>query len=192
MSCNRLSALDGGTWLLCLVCFWWGCCLPEEWLVSITEQAIAVIQTSNPARVFTYDQWGDYLIYRLPSRKVFVDGRSDFYGTRLIDECLHIINARYDWQSDLARFDVDAVLLKTDAPLTTILKQTPGWQVLLDDGSVIFFRKGVPMATRVPVRDKSQRISPVSHNGGNKLGAVTGLQVDGSISNLNTHERRSS
>jgi hypothetical protein len=31
--------------------------------------------------VFTDDEWGDYLIYRLyPETKVFVDGRSDFYG----------------------------------------------------------------------------------------------------------------
>ena len=39
------------------------------------------------ARIFTHDQWGDYLIYRLyPQTKVFMDGRSDFYGTGLRKE----------------------------------------------------------------------------------------------------------
>ncbi len=38
---------------------------------------------SVSARIFTYDQWGDYLIYRLyPRIRVFIDGRSDFYGAR--------------------------------------------------------------------------------------------------------------
>ncbi|MGH9667252.1 MAG: hypothetical protein ACRD9L_22755, partial [Bryobacteraceae bacterium] len=32
-------------------------------------------------RVFTEDQWGDYLLYRFyPHLRVFIDGRSDFYG----------------------------------------------------------------------------------------------------------------
>ncbi len=36
------------------------------------------------ARLLTTDQWGDYLIFRNPERqKVFVDGRSDFYGADL-------------------------------------------------------------------------------------------------------------
>src|SRR6185312_7463977 len=43
--------------------------------------AVSMISRDSSARVFTYDQWGDYLIYRLyPKMKVFIDGRSDFYG----------------------------------------------------------------------------------------------------------------
>src|SRR5579863_3105836 len=37
-------------------------------------------QPAGP-RILTTDQWGDYLIYRFyPRGRVFVDGRSDFYG----------------------------------------------------------------------------------------------------------------
>ena len=34
-------------------------------------------------RLLTTDQWGDYIIYCFyPRQKVFMDGRSDFYGRR--------------------------------------------------------------------------------------------------------------
>src|SRR5207248_690905 len=43
--------------------------------------ALATLRGNLSARVFTHDEWGDYLIWSLyPSQKVFVDGRSDFYG----------------------------------------------------------------------------------------------------------------
>ena len=43
--------------------------------------AIETLRGYPSARIFTYDQWGDYLICSLyPQARVFVDGRSDFYG----------------------------------------------------------------------------------------------------------------
>src|ERR1035441_7117100 len=43
--------------------------------------ALATLRSDPAGRIFTNDEWGDYLIYRLyPGHQVYVDGRSDFYG----------------------------------------------------------------------------------------------------------------
>ena len=102
--------------------------------------AIPVIEQQSAQHIFTTDQWGAYLIYRLfPKTKVFVDDRSDFYGADFFDRCAHIVNARWDWESNLKRFSVDMVLVKPNTALSTVLKTSPQWRTLLDDGSVVVF-----------------------------------------------------
>ncbi len=92
-------------------------------------------------RVFTHDEWGDYLIYRLfPKGKVFVDGRSDFYGSRFDEALLNTMNARWGWEQHLAGYGVETVLLPVEAPLTGALKASPRWRVVYDDGMAIVFR----------------------------------------------------
>lgn len=91
-------------------------------------------------RVFTEDQWGDYLIYRFyPRLRVFIDGRSDFYGPSLGNEYVQLIEGGYRWQSILVRHRVDVVLARVEWPLTQLLKQDPHWRVLDDDGRAILF-----------------------------------------------------
>jgi hypothetical protein len=93
------------------------------------------------ARIFTSDQWGDYLIYRLyPEIDVFVDGRSDFYGAAHEQLCQDVWNVRYDWEDKLARFGVDTLLVPVETPLAGALKQSGRWRVDYDDGVAIVFR----------------------------------------------------
>ena len=156
-------------------------------------QTIPVLESRRAGHVFTFDQWGDYLIYRLyPSTQVFVDGRSDFYGADFVLDCGHIVNARYDWNAQLSKFSVDAVLLKPDAPLATVLKQSPKWQVLFDDGHAIVFGARAAVAPAISAASQQNvRFSPVYKNGGNELGAMTGSQVLNCNLRPITHERRS-
>jgi hypothetical protein len=108
-------------------------------------QAISVIAASPARRIFTYDQWADYLLYRLyPAKQVFIDGRSDFYGDEIVMTSLHLINARYDCFKQLRRFAVDMVIVPPDAPLSTVLKGRAGWKLLFDDGKVLVFQAAQP------------------------------------------------
>jgi hypothetical protein len=93
-------------------------------------------------RIFTYDQWGDYLIYQNPQHQVFMDGRSDFYGSKFVKKYLEIMNVNYKWQQYLNEYGVDTVMLQTDAPLTGALKESSRWRVVYDDGKAIIFRTG--------------------------------------------------
>ena len=93
------------------------------------------------SRVYTYDQWGDYLIYRLyPAQRVFFDGRSDFYGIDFVKINQRITAADHDWKKLLRSYGIEMVILKPDAPLSAVLKITSGSEVLFDDGKVIVFQ----------------------------------------------------
>jgi hypothetical protein len=160
---------------------------------SFPEQAIPLIQAGAGAHIFTSDQWGDYLIYRLyPSIQVFIDGRSDFYGADFVIQCKRLINAPYDWEAELKRFGVDTVLLKPNAPLSEVLKQSRNWKVVFDNGSAILFRvapcpaHGLTLPSRGVVG-----FSPVLNDGGKQLGAVFTPKLTISKLQRVTHERRS-
>jgi hypothetical protein len=126
--------------------------------------AMAALDASD--RVFTRDQWGDYLIYRLwPSgAKVFVDGRSDFYGEKFGQDYIDVLSVKYDWEQTLARYGVDTILLPTDASLASALKESSHWRVVYDDGMAIVFRpargaagRAVPPATTSAAQESGHR-----------------------------------
>ena len=71
---------------------------------SIPAAALATLRSDPSARIFTNDEWGDYLIYRLyPAHKVFVDGRSDFYGDDFEEKYIDVLNVKYGWEKILSR-----------------------------------------------------------------------------------------
>ena len=103
--------------------------------------ALATLRSDPAGRIFTHDQWGDYLIYRLyPAHKVFVDGRSDFYGDDFEEKCIDVLNVKYGWEKTLTGFGVDTVLLPPNAPLSGALKESSRWRVVYDDGIALVFR----------------------------------------------------
>jgi hypothetical protein len=97
--------------------------------------------------VFTDDEWGDYLIYKLhPATRVFIDGRSDFYGDQFIEEYRDVLFARYRWEETLEKSGVDTVLLPIDTPLVGALKESTRWRPVYDDGVAIVFRTETALA----------------------------------------------
>jgi hypothetical protein len=105
------------------------------------EAALEAISGSAP-RVFTHDEWGDYLIYRLSPQgtKVFVDGRSDFYGGKFDQAYLDVMGVKYGWEKTLGRYGVNTILLPVDAALAGALKESSRWRVVFDNHQAIVFR----------------------------------------------------
>jgi hypothetical protein len=89
------------------------------------------------SRVMTSDQWGDYLIYLNPNQKVFMDGRSDFYGPEIGNQLLHVMNGAPEWEQVLDQYHFDLALLPVDCALSQMLKKHPRWKVVEDDGKHI-------------------------------------------------------
>jgi hypothetical protein len=108
---------------------------PEVFPVQMVQEHEAEIFHS---RLMTKDQWADYLIFKNPQQKVFVDGRSDFYGEEIGNQYLHLLNGQPDWQQTLTKYGFDAALLPIDSALSQLLKLTPEWRVEADDGKRIF------------------------------------------------------
>jgi hypothetical protein len=89
------------------------------------------------SRVLTTDQWADYLIYVNPAQKVFMDGRSDFYGPEVGNDYLRITSGAWDWRTLMDKYQFNLALLPVDSALSQILKLAPDWRVLQDDGKRI-------------------------------------------------------
>jgi len=108
---------------------------------SYPSAAIEVLRGDPSARVFTFDQWGDYLIWRLyPQMKVFIDGRFDFYGSDFENKYIDVQNAKYNWEEILRSFDVNTVLMPPSTGLASTLKESRRWRVVYDDGVAVVFR----------------------------------------------------
>jgi hypothetical protein len=138
---------------------------PEKALAALTPAGGQLFQPAQ--RVFTHDEWGDYLIYKLSPRgfKVFVDGRSDFYGGKFGQDYIDVLNVKYTWQQTLDRYGVDTILMPTDAPLAGALKESRRWRVAYDDGMAIVFR---PAAT-VDARMEQVFTGSAGGNGGDRV-----------------------
>ena len=117
--------------------------------VNVAAAAEPLFEPSE--HIFTPDEWGDYLIYNLYPRgfKVFVDGRSDFYGGEFDQDYIDVLNVKYNWQQTLDRFGVDTILLPCDAPLSGALKESRRWRVAYDDGIAIVFRPAALAGARM-------------------------------------------
>ena len=112
------------------------------------------------AGVFSTDQWGDYLIYRhYPNVKVFIDGRSDFYGQKFDDQYVQVVDAASNWEKPLDEYRVQTVLLPVDSAVNSVLKQSASWRVVYDDHVAILFERvasgqqaaqSLPQGTTIP------------------------------------------
>jgi len=106
--------------------------------------AVASMAKGPMGRIFTSDQWGDYLLYRFyPKIRVFLDDRSDFYGADLDDVAIRIATAQYDWRELLAKYDVDTALVSPKDPLTAVLRISPEWSLMFEDRVALIFRREV-------------------------------------------------
>ncbi|HLJ18298.1 MAG TPA: hypothetical protein VKV15_27655, partial [Bryobacteraceae bacterium] len=113
---------------------------PEYDPQNYPSKALAVLRANPNSRIFTDDEWGDYLIFNLyPGHKVFVDGRSDFYGQDFEQKYLDLMEAKYDWEQYLNRYQVDTIVLSTKTALASVIKESRNWRLIYDDSIAIVF-----------------------------------------------------
>jgi hypothetical protein len=106
------------------------------------EKALPLLLAPDVHRIFAEDQWGDYFIYRLyPQKKVFIDGRSDFYGDDFDDAYLDVMNVQTGWQKKLDKYSIDTIAIAPKFALTQTLKISRDWRLVYDDGIALVFRR---------------------------------------------------
>jgi hypothetical protein len=95
--------------------------------------ASAVKKLPADARVFAPDKYGGYLIYHFNgARKVYFDGRSDFYGAAFMKQYLDILEVRPGWQDAMRPLQFTHALLPNRYALLAALEQA-GWRTLYQD-----------------------------------------------------------
>jgi hypothetical protein len=99
--------------------------------------AAKVAELPATARVFAPDKFGGYLIYRFNGdRKVFFDGRSDFYGADFLRRYSRMVQVRPGWQAEFAKWHFTHALLPVDYSLIPAL-EAQGWTELYRDRTTV-------------------------------------------------------
>ena len=87
--------------------------------------------------------WGGYLVLAAPDRKVFIDGRNDFYGETLVKEFNEVNEVRPGWEAVFQKFGVGWTILPRSHALNIVLALDPGWRlVYTDEVATIYGRVG--------------------------------------------------
>ena len=74
-------------------------------------------------------EWGGYMIYELfPQVPLFVDGRSDFYRSRIMEDYANIGTLQPGWEELIRQYGIEAVLLRKNSRLARKLRENSGWQ----------------------------------------------------------------
>jgi hypothetical protein len=94
------------------------------------------------ARILSTDSFGGYLIFRFAGqRKVFFDGRSDFYGTEFTDRYLKMVSVHPGWRDEFNRWKFTDALLPPDSALAATLEAN-GWRLLYRDKTAVLLAGG--------------------------------------------------
>jgi len=93
-------------------------------------------------RVFSTDQWGDYLLWaNYPKQRVFIDGRSDFFQDVLSKEYVAVLNANREWRTILDKYAVKTLLIPPDAPLAEAVWKETAWRLVAKDEAAILLTR---------------------------------------------------
>jgi len=101
--------------------------------------AASAVIASLPAgaRILASDDFGGYLIFRFKGeRKVFLDGRSDFYGGEFLKRYSRMAEARPGWRGLFNQWDFTNALLPPDSALIPAL-EVYGWHELYRDETAV-------------------------------------------------------
>ena len=110
---------------------------------------------ANPIRgnMFNDDAIGDHVIYNLyPQYKVFVDGRLDMYGTRILKEYEKVISQQPGWRDVLVKYDINFVFFYTESLLSRTLASDEGWSRIYTDNVATIFLRNTPENANVIAR----------------------------------------
>jgi hypothetical protein len=106
---------------------------PDDQFPVAAAEAVAALPES--ARLLAPDKFGGYLIYRFNgARKVFFDGRSDFYGAAFMKTYIDLIEARPGWRNQVDKFGFTHALLPNRYSLVDAL-EAAGWKRIYRDGT---------------------------------------------------------
>lgn len=96
-------------------------------------EAVDFIQDRGiQGRIFNSYNWGGYIIWALPERRVFIDGRTDLYGDEVIDQWLTVIRAEKDWEEILETWGAELIVIEDYWELNLLLPNHE-WQLIYSD-----------------------------------------------------------
>lgn len=105
--------------------------------------AFEFIREQKPSGpLFNSYNWGAYVLWELyPDYLSFVDGRTDLFGEALLDGYIEAWLAGPGWERLFDQWEIQLVLIETNAPLAQILEKE-GWAIRYQDEQASIFTRG--------------------------------------------------
>ena len=96
--------------------------------------------TGSSGNLLNEYDWGGYLIWRVPERPVFIDGRLFLFLPDVLTDYEEMVFMRPGWREQLDRHAVAQVLLRPDRPLAVALRDQ-GWTVVSEDATALLLQR---------------------------------------------------
>jgi hypothetical protein len=130
--------------------------LPQQ--ASYPQQAADYfINNKLKGNILNEYQNGGYLIQRLfPAGHVFIDGRADMYGDKIISEYSKIVNGTATWESLFYSHPIDYVICRNDTPIRQLLLQKDDFKLIYSDNEYSIV-KNLHMVNNAPSTRSSER-----------------------------------
>lgn len=108
--------------------------------------AVEFLEKENlKGNMFNNDEFGDYVIYKAyPRYKVFVDGRSDMYGSDNFKEYSEIASFGPSMESLVRKYDINWIFFDSDSFLSRYLVQNRDWHLIYSDPVASIFIRNTP------------------------------------------------
>jgi hypothetical protein len=111
---------------------------PDEFPVAASA---ALARLPETVRLLAPDKFGGYLIYRFEGRrKVYFDGRSDFYGIEFMKEYVNLVELRPGWRDILSKYEFSHALVPSNYAMAGTLELL-GWKILYQDKTATLLEK---------------------------------------------------
>jgi hypothetical protein len=126
---------------------------PERFGSELSDQVYPVKAVSalreQPlvGNMYNHLNFGGYLMWQLPERPVFIDGRTEVVGDEFFKQYMYLKTDEAGWRSATERWDFRIAVLPPDIDrkMADRLARDPAWRLLALDGvAAIFARDGRP------------------------------------------------
>ena len=103
------------------------------------KAAVEYIRQQHPPQpIFNEYAWGGYLIWRLyPDYRVYIDGRADVFGDKLVAEFIQVNDGKPRWRELLQQYGTQTVLVKRDSAIAGLLSEDSRWQKVFEDKQAV-------------------------------------------------------
>lgn len=132
---------------------WNDFCLSGPSPIACSEKAIKFLKENPPeGKMFNLYRWGGYLTYRLPEKKVFIDGRMHLWqkgDKQIIKDYGQIFEAKSGWGEKLEEYNVSWIFVPGLSPLHKAVWHNPRWQQIYNDPFSVVFTKVTSPKTRL-------------------------------------------
>lgn len=106
---------------------------------TLPVDAVVYLNRMNPpGPMFNSYNWGGYLMFAAPNYPVFVDGRTDLYGSAFLSQWRDALYG-VDWKALFAQWGIRLVVIEHDSPLAGILRGDSAWRETYADPQASIF-----------------------------------------------------